>query len=151
MDYAFLSTLIGIILMVLLSYDLACQYYKNLLRRIPGFPEYMRPPEHIAQNMRFVIPKKHWAVHGPNHSRFSLNFVRWVGRTYGEGIESSWSTFNPVSMSTMEMAASTREEVLDDHFGDWNHQKTIGFGKCHILSAISIIFMNFIENTRECL
>jgi hypothetical protein len=56
-----------------------------------------------------------------------------VGRTYGEGIESGWSHMNPVSMSTKEMAPSARREVIDDHWGSWNHQKTIGFGAHFLL------------------
>ena len=40
---------------------------------------------------------------------------------------------NPVSMSTMEMAPSAREEVIDDHWGSWNWQKTLGFGMCLLL------------------
>lgn len=138
MNYALLSTLIGVTLKIFLTYDIVCQYYKNLLRLILGFLEYMWLDDQIASSMRFAIPKKHWAVHGPNHLRCSLNFLRWVGRTYAEGIESSSSTFNPVSMSTIEMAESTCEETLDDHFEDWNHRKTINFGMCNMLSVIMI-------------
>lgn len=126
MDYAFFATLAGLCLGILLTYDIACQYCKNISRRIPKLPSYIQPNTDTLNSMRFAIPKKHWAVHGPNHSQFSLNFLRHVGRTYGEGIESSWSHFNPVAGSTREMSPAVRQENLDDHFGDWNHMKILG-------------------------
>ncbi|KAI0323170.1 hypothetical protein GY45DRAFT_1341622, partial [Cubamyces sp. BRFM 1775] len=78
--------------------------------------------------VRFVIPKNHFNVHGRNHSQFSLNLIPHVGRTYSEGVESSWSHLNPAAMSTREMALATRHEVLNDHIGAWNWYKTIGLG-----------------------
>ncbi|OJT05532.1 hypothetical protein TRAPUB_3648 [Trametes pubescens] len=104
------------------------EYCRNFERRMArNFPEEMRLDLEDV-NVRWMIPKNHIAVHGPKHSRYSLNFNDKVGRTYGEGVESSWSHLNPASMSTREMALATRHEVLDDHMGAWNWQKVIGLG-----------------------
>ncbi|OJT10121.1 hypothetical protein TRAPUB_13392 [Trametes pubescens] len=114
--------------LLVISYDIACQYCKNFEKRFSeDFPE----SEHLDLDdteIRWVIPKNHLPVHGPNHSRYSLNFVDKVGRTYGEGIKSSWGSLNPISMLTREMALATRHEVINDHIGSWNWTKTIEFG-----------------------
>ncbi|KAJ8455539.1 hypothetical protein ONZ51_g12418 [Trametes cubensis] len=129
MDFLVVSTLLGsAMFMLVLSYDIACQYCKNFERRLREdfLPEMRLDLEDVK--VRFVIPKNHFNVHGRNHSQYSLNLVPHVGRTYGEGVESSWSHLNPVAMSTREMALATRHEVLNDHIGAWNWHKTIELG-----------------------
>ena len=127
-DYLIISTLIGVHLVILfISYDIACQYSVNFRRRIGSLPQNMQIPP-IEVQLHWAIPKKHFAVHGPNHSRYSFNFLPGVGRTYGEGIESGWSHMNPISMSTKEMGPALRQEVLDDHWGSWNWIKILNFG-----------------------
>lgn len=129
MDYLMFCTLLGITLMLLISYDIACQWHKKLATRALH-----DLPSHIAtdisqRTIRYAIPKKHIRVHGPNHSQFSFNYLRWVGRTYGEGIEAHWAHMNPVALSAREMAPGMRREHMDDHWAGWNWQKTVGFGK----------------------
>lgn len=132
-DYIVLSTLIGMTTLLLISYDIACQYSKNFAKRGSDFPPCMRLQPETAENLRWAIPKKHWPNHGrKDHSQYSFNFIRWVGRTYGEGIEASWAHMNAVSMSTKEMAPSARQEVLDDHWSAWNWHKIRNFGECHL-------------------
>lgn len=89
MDYILLATLAGSYLLLFITYDIACQYYKNFLKRMQDFPPCMQLKSDVAPKVQWAIPKKHWAVHGPSHSRFSLNFLQKCGRMYGEGIESS--------------------------------------------------------------
>lgn len=128
MDYILLSTLVGLVIAcILVSYDIACQHSKNLARRMESYPERL----HINLDdieVRYVVPKNHIAMHGPNHSRWSLNYLPCVGRTCCEGIESCWGHMNPVSMSTKEMAPALRREVLDDHWGSWNWGKVVNMG-----------------------
>ena len=143
MDYLYFSTLLGIILAILISYDITCQWYKNLFSRmIEDFPESMWIDQSRWENIRYAIPKKHWKVHGsnPSHSRFSLNYLPRVGRTYGEGIETHWSHMNPLSLSTREMSPGMRHEVYNDHWGAWNWQKIIAFGKTFLLGVAFMIF-----------
>ncbi|THH18836.1 hypothetical protein EUX98_g8889 [Antrodiella citrinella] len=127
MDYLVLQTLaLAVVSLVLLSYDIACQYSKKFRQRVKAFPPEMRLSEDI--DVRFAIPKKHFVVHGANHSKYSLNYLQWVGRTYGEGVESAWHVFNSVSMATREMGPAMRHEVLNDHWGSWNWEKILNFG-----------------------
>ncbi|KAH9884045.1 hypothetical protein C8Q73DRAFT_661408, partial [Cubamyces lactineus] len=129
MDYLVVSTLLGSLMyMLVLSYDVACQYHKNFEKRLR---EDFVPDMHLDLDdvkVRFVIPKNHISVHGRNHSQYSLNLVPHVGRTYGEGVESSWSHLNPAAMSTREMALATRHEILNDHMSAWNWRKKIELG-----------------------
>ncbi|KAH8069588.1 hypothetical protein BXZ70DRAFT_1013367 [Cristinia sonorae] len=135
MDYLILSTLAGLTwLYVLISYDIACQFSVNFFKRMETYPEELQRDFDI---LRWVIPKKHISVHGRDHSRFSLNFLRWVGRTYGEGIESSWHFNNPLSGQTSEMATGLRHEVHDDNWNAWNWLKTISFGS-HFLKQLKL-------------
>ncbi|KAI0688809.1 hypothetical protein C8Q76DRAFT_772031 [Earliella scabrosa] len=130
MDYLVFSTLMGVIVMLLLSYDIACQWCKRFyIRMQENFPPAMRIDRTKVKSIRFAIPKHHYRVHGGEpHSRWSLNFLKWVARTVGEGIESHWSHMNPLATSTREMSPGMRHEVYNDHWGAWNWQKTIAFG-----------------------
>ncbi|KAI9068488.1 hypothetical protein FKP32DRAFT_1561583, partial [Trametes sanguinea] len=122
-----LTSLRGPILCLLISYDIVCQWYKHLFKRmVEDFPKEMQIDRDKVE-IRFAIPKKHFRVHGPNHSRFSLNYLPHVGRTYGEGIDTQWGVLNPLALSTREMNPGTRHEVFDDHWGAWNWQKTVNF------------------------
>ena len=115
------------LILLFISYDVACQYSINFKKRIADLPQDLQviPP---TVRIHWAIPKKHIAVHGPNHSKYSFNFLPGVGRTYGEGIESSWSHLNPISMSTREMGPAYRQEVLNDHWGSWNWEKVLNLG-----------------------
>ena len=126
MDYLLLSTLNFLqMIYLLVSYDIACQFSKNFLRRIKSYSQNLQK---TFKDLRWAIPKKHIAVHGPNHSKYSLNFLRWVARTYGEGIESGWSYNNPLAGATSEMGTGMRHEVIDDNWNAWNWHKTMTFG-----------------------
>ncbi|TDL16540.1 hypothetical protein BD410DRAFT_816721 [Rickenella mellea] len=129
MDYAFLSTLVGIVCVSLLvSYDIACQWSKNFKWRMLAFPEFMQLNLTLL-TLFFGIPKFHLPAHGPAcHTRYSLNIRRGVGRTDGEGVERGWAHINAVATSTREMGPGSRHSTLDDHWGAWNWQKVIGLG-----------------------
>ena len=103
MDYLYFSTLVGVyLLLLLISYDIACQWACHLFKRmLQYFPTEMHI-DRAQVNVRFAIPKKHFRVHGGSpHSQFSFNYLRYVGRTYGEGIESHWSHMNPLLKSVL--------------------------------------------------
>ncbi|OJT14077.1 hypothetical protein TRAPUB_9373 [Trametes pubescens] len=128
MDYLMLSSVLGCLLALMISYDIVCQWYRHLWERMKNFPETMQLDRAKIPEVRFGIPKEHIRVHGPNHSRFSFNFLKWVGRTYGEGVESQWSHMNPLATSTREMSPGMRHEIMNEHWGSWNWSKLLGFG-----------------------
>jgi hypothetical protein len=92
MDYALLSTLIGItIAMLVVSYDVACQWSVNFANHLADFPAAMQVDLSEVQ-LTTVIPKFHILGHGTRcQSAWSLNFRRWMARTDGEGVEREWS------------------------------------------------------------
>jgi hypothetical protein len=130
MDFLVLSMLIGVIFTCLtLSYDIACQWSRNLKKRMPQFPSFMQLPPSVLDNIKFVIPKFHLYSHGAKcQTIFSLNFLKFSARTDAEDPERGWSWFNPLSMSTREMGAGARQDTLDDHTAAWNWRKINDFG-----------------------
>lgn len=129
MDYAFLATLIGAFFaMIVMSYDIACQWSRNLVKRVPDFPSEMHL-DFTTVAVTTVIPKFHIYAHGKDcQSRWSLNYLRWMARTDGEGVEREWSHINPVALSTRLMGPGGRHDTLDDHWGAWNWRKVVGLG-----------------------
>lgn len=127
MDYLLLSSLVGVAAAIMLfSYDIACQFSRKFKTRLESYPRRLQINKDVE--IRWAIPKKHFPCHGPKHSKYSLNFLRYVGRTVREGCEVAWSHINPVALSTREMAPSFRREVLDAHWASWNWQKTVHMG-----------------------
>ncbi|OAX33799.1 hypothetical protein K503DRAFT_794391 [Rhizopogon vinicolor AM-OR11-026] len=129
MDFLFFSTLHECCIDTLnVSYDIACQWHKNLWQRMSTMP----PALHIdrfSKFIRFFVPKFHLPVHILKcQTTFSFNFSKNVGCTDGEAPERGWSNINPVASSTKEMGPGSRRDTLDDHFGDWNWKKVVGLG-----------------------
>ena len=130
MDYLYFSTLLGVVLIILISYDIVCQWARHLFERmVKYFPVEMHIDRAKIEEVRFAIPKKHFRVHGGSpHSQYSFNYLPRVGRTYGERIETHWGHMNPVTLSTREMSPPLRHEVMNDHWASWNWQKLIELG-----------------------
>lgn len=133
MDFIILQTLSFIVAaLIVLSYDIACQYSKKFWKRMEAFPSKMQL-DLATVAIEMVIPKDHIAVHDPHHSQFLLNFLDYKVQTCGEGIESSWHVFNAISMATREMGPAMRHKVLNDHWGSWNWEKIQNFGMFVVL------------------
>lgn len=136
MDYIFVNCILGSLMLLLVaSYDIACQFFKNFSARVAGLPSSMQVnPLHLLAR----IPKAHIGYHGPKcQSAFSFNFTRGMGRTEGEGIERSWGWLNKAAPSVKEMGPSGRRETVDDFCGYANWRKTIRLGATfHHLSAM---------------
>jgi len=130
MDFLVFSTLVGVTFTLLaISYDIACQWSRNIKKRIPQFPSWMQPPAWLIDSIKYVIPKFHIYGHGVKcQTKFSLNFLKYSARTNGEEPERWWSHINPVSMSTREMGPGARHDTIDDHAAAWNWRKITNFG-----------------------
>ncbi|KAG2103746.1 uncharacterized protein F5147DRAFT_746673 [Suillus discolor] len=129
MDYLFFSTLRGMQLEMLnVSYDIACQWHKNLWAHMKSFPQ-SHGLDYLSKVIHFFVPKFHLPAHVAKCQMiFSFNFTRFVGRTDGEAPERGWSNINPVASSTKAMGPGCCCDTLDDHFRDWNWKKTVGLG-----------------------
>ncbi|KAG1846964.1 hypothetical protein C8R48DRAFT_750553 [Suillus tomentosus] len=105
------NTIIPLLLLnIVISYNVACQWKVNLLNRMNGICFHAS-----AHDDRCAIPH-------------SLNLMPGVGRTDGEGIERNWAEINRVANSTKEMGPGARHDTLDDHFGHHNWRKFVGLG-----------------------
>ncbi|KAJ7303090.1 hypothetical protein DFH08DRAFT_977305 [Mycena albidolilacea] len=112
----------------LLSYDIMCQWSKNLKERLLKLPPALR--FHLAQFfVKFVIPKLH--IFG--HLRFcqeifSLLLILGAAQSDMEGIERIWSSSGQMGASTREMGPGSRQDTLDDFWHYWNWNKVVGMG-----------------------
>ncbi|KAG1732347.1 hypothetical protein EDB19DRAFT_1831363 [Suillus lakei] len=121
MDYLFFSAMRHHGVVVLnISYDIACQWSKHLWSRMSTLPSAYHL-DYDSKTINFLIPKFHLPAHiEPCQIDFSFNFSRYVGHTDGEAPERGWANINPIASSTKEMGPGSRRDTLDDYFGDWN-------------------------------
>ncbi|KAG0696153.1 hypothetical protein DFH29DRAFT_984710 [Suillus ampliporus] len=121
MDFLFFSTLRRRGVNTLnISYNIACQWHKNLWERMSAMPSELHL-DHATKFIRFFVPKFHLPAH----------------------ILKCWSNINPVASSTKEMGPGSRRDTLNDHFGDWNWKKVVG------LSTTLLRKMNEAKEERE--
>ncbi|KAF8128998.1 hypothetical protein EV363DRAFT_1169765 [Boletus edulis] len=128
MDYFFCSAMKTYreLPMLFVSYDIACQWSKNLWEWMSRMPPSLQI-DHERKSFEFGVPKFHLPAHRePCQVRYSMNLLPFVGRTDGKGPEQGWANINPIASSTKEMGPGSRQDTLDDFFGDWNWKKTVG-------------------------
>jgi hypothetical protein len=144
MDFIVLSALIGTFMLALtISYDICCQWSRNLAKRIPQFPTFMQIDMDRLRSVKFVLPKFHIYNHGPKCIiNYSLNFLRWSAASDLEDPERWWAHINPVSMSTKEMGEGARNDTIDDHARGWNWRKITRFGTPSYLLRHSHYFID---------
>jgi len=129
MDYIFGASIQQFMVpLVLISYDIACQWFINLFKRIDShWPNEIKPRP--GMNLIPAIPKLHEPMHQTaNHQVYSLNYVPGVGLSDGECPERFWGPHNILGNSTKMQGPGSRQDVLDDHFGFWNWRKYVGQG-----------------------
>lgn len=126
MDYIALSSVIGVILLwIIFTYDIGCQWSKNLWSRMEDFPEYMKIDE--GTKVDVAIPSWHIKGHGSGcQASYNLGYLPGAGRTCGDEIESSWAHTNPLAASVREMGPGAHHETLNDHWNGWNYRKVVG-------------------------
>jgi len=139
MDFIAFYTLMGAILTsIVFSYDIACQWFRNLKTRMLQLPceMWIPPPSFVA--LRFFIPKLHIYGHGEKcQYKYSFNYQKWSARTDGEDPERFWSHINPASLSTREMTPGARFDALDSHAAHWNWRKIVRFGMSFYVTSRS--------------
>jgi len=134
----------GVITWIILSYDIACQWFRNLRKRMLRLPHEMWIPPNVFFALRSFIPKLHIYGHGDKcQYKYSFNYQKWSARTDGEDPERFWSHINPASVSTREMSPGARFDALDSHAVHWNWRKTVKFGTlmpCDVAVLTDIFF-----------
>ncbi|KAF7295136.1 CxC2 domain-containing protein [Mycena indigotica] len=132
MDYIFGSILRHLhpLLRKLISYDIACQWWKNLydrLRKLPTMLRLLLVLEVFMKLFVFVVPKLHILGHTTAcQLLYSLNYTLGGGQTDREGIERPWSMIGGIAASTRVSGPGARSDLLDDHWSFWNWSKLLG-------------------------
>ncbi|KAH6903662.1 hypothetical protein BKA70DRAFT_1227593 [Coprinopsis sp. MPI-PUGE-AT-0042] len=129
MDYIFFAAIMAIALLrIVITYDIACQWSKNLTSRMETLPADLKPSDDIEIDA--AIPSWHINAHGSDcQVNFALMYREGNGRTCGDEIEGTWDHTNSLGTSVREMAPGARHETLNDHFSGYNFQKIIGLRK----------------------
>ncbi|KAH6869702.1 hypothetical protein BKA70DRAFT_1379599 [Coprinopsis sp. MPI-PUGE-AT-0042] len=109
MTYIFFAAVMAVALLrIVITYDIACQWSKNLYSRMETLPEELNKATTDCQ------------------ANFALGYREGNGRTCGDEIEGTWDHTNSLGTSVREMAPGARHETLNDHFGGYNFHKIVG-------------------------
>lgn len=138
MDYFFFSSMCqNMPGRAVMSYDVACQWARNLYLRALKYPAVLTTG-FWAAILQYLVPKFHLNGHAFFcRTRYSFNFTRWVGRTDGEAPKRGWASTNALANSTKEMGPGSRRDTLDDHFGDYNWRKVTVMGEFSLRLILS--------------
>lgn len=137
MDYIFLSAIIGVaVTTILLTYDIICQWIKNLEKRAKLFPVSLHEA-FLRVALMAAVPKFHLPAHGDScQSPYNLSYIVGAGRVDGEGIERGWSLMNSIATATREMGPGFRHDTMDDHWQSLNWRKITSLGESGLASLI---------------
>jgi hypothetical protein len=130
MDFILMSSLAGFDLKELtISYDIACQWGKNLQERIRKLPADMQLDfEPIL--FQCGLPVWHASSHEAECTNAnSLSFVPGVAKTDGEGIERLWAELNALAFHTKNMGIGHRADTIEDKINYHNFMKNLGQGE----------------------
>ncbi|KAJ7170324.1 hypothetical protein C8R43DRAFT_944839 [Mycena crocata] len=127
MDFILFSALLNsIIMFLILSYDIACQYSKNLWTRMKELPGKMHLNE--TTPVWFKVPNFHILGHKfPCHAPFSFHFMWGGGKTDGEDVEQNWEFTNGAAGSTKMMGLGCRHAFLEALFSFHNWMRTVSY------------------------
>ncbi|KAJ6458086.1 hypothetical protein DFH09DRAFT_1255389 [Mycena vulgaris] len=126
MDYIVMAALAGCALMMLtISYDIACQWEKHLPERMEKLPPPMRL-DLTKTKIQCGLPVWHASSHELACSnKNSLSFLSGVGKSDGEGVERTWAALNPAAFHTKEMGYGNRADTLEDKIDSHNFHKNL--------------------------
>jgi len=143
-DYAFASVvsreLKAGIWHLVVTYDIACQWGQHLGKWLSNYTATKELNINSLQSLRFAVPKFHLVSHGKycylNHN---LAFMRGVGMTHGENVETIWSHSTSLAIWSRENGPHVQHTLLDTHWSGWNWRKLTNLGKCLLPFRISVI------------
>ncbi|KAJ7893749.1 hypothetical protein B0H13DRAFT_1625094 [Mycena leptocephala] len=129
MDFIIVSALAGFSLLLLtISYDIACQWKVHLRERVQKLPADMRLPFDDIK-LQCALPVWHAASHNEAcQDDNSLSFKPGVGKSDGEGVERTWSVLNPAAFSTKDAGRGVRADSLEGKIDNHNYLKNVGQG-----------------------
>jgi len=126
------------LLLILLIYDIACQWAINFHNRVQQNPSLTFPG--LSQRLLVAVGKFHLGVHVKScFWKHSLNFISGAGHLDGEIMETIWSQMNGIAATTRSMTHGHRWEVLNDFMGDFNFKKLVSMGECMYPYLLSVL------------
>ncbi|KAJ7834491.1 hypothetical protein B0H13DRAFT_2426871 [Mycena leptocephala] len=130
MDYIVMAALAGFSLMLLtISYDIACQWKVHLVERTARLPAELRLPLDDIK-LQCALPVWHAGSHNEDcRDANSLSFKPGVGKSDGEGVERTWSVLNPAAHSTKDAGRGQRADILEGKIDNHNYLKNVGQGE----------------------
>jgi hypothetical protein len=126
MTFLFFSAVLNFAMTwLVLSYDIACQFSKNIWSRMDELPEkYHLKIDRL--NVRWMVPNFHLPPHKKGcHSPFSFHWLWGAGRTHGETVEQNWEFLNGAAASTKLMGLGSRVSTLEGLFGFHNWRRLV--------------------------
>ncbi|KAF9030912.1 hypothetical protein BJ165DRAFT_1411288 [Panaeolus papilionaceus] len=131
-----LSSLVGSALRrIVITYDIACQWSKNLYKRMKQFPSAMQIDSQKTQ-LDFAVPSWHINGHGQScRENFNIGFMPGAARTCREEVEIPWSISNALGPSLAEMAVGAQHDTLNDHFAGWNFRRIVSL-RTHLIRRL---------------
>ncbi|KAH8796807.1 hypothetical protein DL96DRAFT_1825613 [Flagelloscypha sp. PMI_526] len=125
MDFIFWSSIISInLLLILLSYDVGCQYQKTFHTRKQHLPSYLATCR--ALTFLICIPVWHGGVHNADcQAEHIITHVVGAGATDGEEPEREWALINPFAYFTREMGEVAHLNFLEDKCDYLAYEKNI--------------------------
>ena len=129
---------------VIVSYDIACQWFVNLDKRTTGeWPEHLKLPPTLE--LTPGIPAFHYPAHGAKkHDEFDPRLIQGNGTSDNEGPERIWGAHNQLGNSTKSMGPESRHLILDDNFSHWNWLKYAGHGMLYCLYTFLLNINNIV-------
>ncbi|KAJ7430009.1 hypothetical protein B0H11DRAFT_1765883 [Mycena galericulata] len=126
MDFLFFSAVLNFALAwLILSYDIACQFSKNIWSRMEKLPAKYHLNIDRA-NIRWMVPNFHLPAHKKGcHSPFSFHWLWGAGCTHGETVEQNWEFVNGAAASTKLMGFGARFTALEGLFAFHNWRRLI--------------------------
>jgi hypothetical protein len=114
----------------MVSYDIVCFWEKLFRERLKNFPDHIKFEVPTGRNgLRYAIPKYHFRAHKEEgHNKYSLHYLKGVGRVCGEQIERTWPKHSEIAGSTQEMGPGSRKDTIGDHlaYTNWCITRKLG-------------------------
>lgn len=133
MTYAFMSALNATrekmgLTRVLHSYDINCQFWKNLWERIDCLPKALQRAALLEIDSK--IPKLHLYGHQEScQATYALHWTKYAGMMDGEHVERLWAVLNFAAGSAKEQGPGARHDQLNDLCNHHNYRKILDLGQ----------------------
>lgn len=129
---------------IIFSYDIACKYSINFLRRVTegDVPLLDSTADEAESKLTWLIGKFHLGAHKQECTeKYSFNYTWGVGRMSGELVETIWADFNFFRHQSKEMTVAARKDILNDAFNQWNWNKIIHLGMLLACISLFVLFL----------